>query len=232
MEKKEVKLNQEEANSSDGSNSDDNLNSSERKTQKYLTGKEIIHKIQIENQGKANINNEVLIKEKNDLNNNIKKDSDCCKLCLLLSCSLLQMIIMLIVKFIYLIAFFYYKNYCKKCKAQIYNKLDKILSIYIAIYILDFINIINNVLLLLPFKRLDFYSAFGKTISILLIIIALVLIITFIFIVQKNYNRTTTWENCGYFKGWILSWLIIIYSGNIYNFCKGCFSKYKERNKN
>ena len=76
----------------------------------------------------------------------------------------------------------------------------------------------------IPYGCLKNYQYFGLIVSIPLVVISLIFSIIIIVMIQKNYNKTTSWENCGKFKGWALSWLILNYIGIILNIIDGCRS--------
>lgn len=150
----------------------------------------------------------------------------CCSL-LILICSLFSILIIVFsINFFYLGVFIYYKKNFKECKAHLYKKLDDILPIYITLSIVDCLIIMNAMLLKLPFKCLRNCKCIGLVLSFPLLIINLILSIINIVMIHKNYKKTTSWENCGNFHGWALSWIILFYvsiSLNILNQC--CCSK-------
>ena len=157
-----------------------------------------------------------------------KNDENCCYYCCLMCLFFFVIIIFISINFFYLAVFIYYKNNCKECKAQLYSKLNDIIPLYLIMNITSFLTIINNLFLVLPFKCLKYYKCLGLILAIPLLLINVVLSIVNIVMIQKNYNKTKSWENCGNFKGWALSWLILNYFGMAFNFIKECCSSNRE----
>lgn len=174
-----------------------------------------------------------LIKELQEFikkNEEIKKKQsreECRKLCCLFFRLVFLLLIFFSLHFIFFGAFIYYNKNCKSCQATIYTKLNVILRIYIGIIIVNILMIINYILFVLSFVCIpECYGFIGFILTFLLSITQFTLSIVDLVIVQKNYNKTNTWYNCGNFKGWILFWLISNYIGtisNIFNVLCFCF---------
>ena len=110
--------------------------------------------------------------------------------------------------------FIYYKNHCKKCKSILYTKLSKVLLNYLGTLIVVIIDLINSILV---FKDFGWNKFFGRLIYAGVSASRIGLGLSNLIIVQKNYNKTTTWENCGNFKGWMKFWLITNYIGFVFS---------------
>lgn len=138
----------------------------------------------------------------------------CCKRTFIILFSLLILIIEFIFNFLEAFIFIYYKNNCKQCKAELYEKINKILSFYLAIFIILFIMICIGVTINLTKRLFLFTSGLEPTFYIILIgllVVMFVLQLINLIYVQKDYSNTKTWEDCGNFEGWMKFWLISNY---------------------
>ncbi len=167
-----------------------------------------------------------LIKKNEELKKKKSKE-ECTQLCCLFFRLIFILIIFFSLHFIFLGEFIYYNKNCKLCEAIIYTKLNVILRIYIGIIIVNILMLINYLLFVLSFVCIpECYGFIAIILTLLLSMTQLILSIIDLVIVQKNYNKTNTWYNCGNFKGWILFWLISNYIGtisNIFNVLCFCF---------
>jgi hypothetical protein len=119
-------------------------------------------------------------------------------------------LILLALNFVLATIFIYYKYHSKKCKSLLYTKVNKVLLNYLGLLIIQIINIIISILLNI---KCEYLRIIGIFIFIVSILIQFGLRLANLIIVQKYYNKTTTWENCGNFHGWMKFWLIINYIG-------------------
>ena len=166
----------------------------------------------------------VKIKDENDLTEKTVDDSIKNIFCLIICLSIIYTVIGLIISIFSLLLFDYYNN-CKLCKSKIYPKINNIKTNCCWIIFLKILSIVNQILMILPMKSFQFYKCCGFLILLLLSIIDSVLNIINIVIVQMNMLKTESWENCGYFKTWMILWLIINYFFIIINLKKTCSSK-------
>ena len=173
-------------------------------------------------------------KEKKNINNIPNEEKKCsfkicCVITLFIFFSLLLVLIELIFDCSQFLIFIYYKYNCKQCKAELYTKVNKIISNYLNIFIMLFITILVSIILGLSIKFIGYFIKILFSIVITgLGIIILVYSIINIVTVQKYYNKTTTWEDCGYFRGWMITWLISNYFGIAFFFLKSCFKNNRE----
>ena len=161
----------------------------------------------------TSINDKVEVKLDEKSNNSSKKKGKCCKT----FCSLfLTLFFIFIIDILLATIFFYYNDNCKNCESKIYPKIKTIIKIYIAILVIKIAYIIFSYMVDLckskVAKNIGNIGAFITSIAIFVLgIINLV-------IVQKNYKKTKSWNNCGNFKGWMLFWLIVNYISLVLGF--------------
>ena len=125
-----------------------------------------------------------------------------------------------IIVFLFASIFIYYKNHCQKCKSILYTKVNKVLLNYLGLLITSIIDILFSILSIIQCKC-NYNEIIGSLIAYALIITQSGLSLANLIIVQINYNKTKTWENCGNFKGWMKCWLIMNYIGIAFKFCVG-----------
>jgi uncharacterized protein (DUF983 family) len=180
----------------------------------------------------SNVNN---IKNLNNYNLNISNDSregTCLISCFAICCALFFLLITLTLNFIYAFIFVYYKNHCKECKSELYQKINKILLNYLGLIIICFLIIIISIVIELCKKIKFFIYIILSFFLVITTILSLYFSISNIVIVQKYYNRTTSWESCGNFKGWMKFWLIINYISIFFNFIDSIHKICKNNSEN
>ena len=176
----------------------------------------------IENIIEENKNNnakKIILNEKDNINKiitnfrNVRNDDDFCRTYGSLFCI---KIFSLLIVFLFASIFIYYKNHCTKCKSVLYTKVNKVLLNYLGTLIASIIDLIIIILLDIKGKYcsviIDYLFAFA------IFITHLGLNLANLIIVQINYNKTKTWENCGNFKEWMKCWLILGYIGIVFKF--------------
>ena len=143
--------------------------------------------------------------EKSSNSKSLKRKGKCFLYCVIFTTLFLLFIIDILLATI----FFYYNGNCKNCEAKLYTKVKTVIKIYIAILIIKLVYLFFSYMIDLTkskgLKILGFIMVFLTTVA------TLVLHIVNIVIVQKNYNKTKSWKNCGSFKGWMVFWLIVNY---------------------
>lgn len=153
----------------------------------------------------------------------------CLAICLIL-CVIILLLIELAFHFSISFIFIYYNNKYKKCKAELYKKNDTIINIYIALLILILILIFFSIILNFIKEKYFGLSAILGIIIILLSISIIALQLTNLIIVQKNFNKSESWENCGNFENWAIFWLVINYISFTLTFLKDCLSVRNRQN--
>ena len=179
-------------------------------------------KVEIKLSEKKNTNNINKITNSNDINVSQNLKVKCIGLCIIIVASLLYSLILLTLNFSIVLLFLYYRNNCKKCKSELYQKINEILLNYLGLFILRILYILFIIANLLYETNRKCCKVIRCLYFIITSIFETFLYIYNIIIVQKYYNKTTSWESCGKFKGWMIFWLIINYISVFVNFSNAC----------
>ena len=178
----------------------------------------------------SNINNnkvEVKLDEKSE--NSSKKGKGAkgfCRTCCIL---FLSLFFLFIVDILLATIFFYYDEHSKKCEAKLYTKVKTIIKLYIAILIIRIAYLFFSYMIdLCKSKTAKMIGNIGVIVtSVSLLTLHIIQLV----IVQMNYKKTKSWNNCGNFKGWMAFWLIYNYIALVLIFvlivCSFCLKKKK-----
>jgi hypothetical protein len=155
----------------------------------------------------------------------------CCEIICFLICSIIIILLELILNFFLVFIFIYYYNNHKQCEAKLYPKIITILYIYLAMLIIEVLIIIITIIISLNKDRCkEKLSVFSLILTVIFGIATFALQLTNLIIVQKYYNESINWDNCGNFKGWTVFWLVINYISLIFGIISKCCLKDKENN--
>ena len=205
--------------------SKDTEESNEKKDPQFLKDESISYNVKIKSSDEQ-INNE----EQNELGQKTKKDLEELvtnafstinfdkKAC----CSILYLSFILFIWILFTGVFIYYNNDFKECKAELYTKIGKFLPINIGIILVRLITLLYNIFIYVPIKSLQFCKIIGTLFLMPLFLICFILEIINLVIIQKNYNRSISWDNCGNLKDWTFIWLIYNYIFIVINFVYRC----------
>ena len=155
----------------------------------------------------------------------------CCEIICFLICSIIIILLELILNFFLVFIFIYYYNNHKQCEAKLYPKIITILYIYLAMLIIEVLIIIITIIISLNKDRCkEKLSVCSLILTVIFGIATFALQLTNLIIVQKYYNESINWDNCGNFKGWTVFWLVINYISLIFGIISKCCLKDKENN--
>ena len=139
-------------------------------------------------------------------------------------CSIIYTSFLLFMWVLFTGVYIYYNNDYEECKAELYTKIGKFLPINIGIILLRLIALLFNISIYVPLKCLHFCKIIGTMLLLPLSLINFILEIINLIIIQKNYSRSISWENCGNLQGWTFIWLIYNYIFIVINFIYSCCS--------
>jgi len=157
---------------------------------------------------KIELTTENSFKEKINLKNLgiVKKNYSRC--CGIICLTILLIILELAFHFILSVIFIYYKKKHQECEAKLFNKINLILSIYLAMLIIIILIIIFTIITVFnKDKCLKIYTVFYYIVCLTLFALEL----TNLIIVQIHYNKSKNWDDCGKFKTWAIIWLVLNY---------------------
>ena len=125
--------------------------------------------------------------------------------------------------------FFYYDGNSKRCESKLYTKVKTIIKLYIAILIIKIAYLFFSYSVdLCKSKTAKMIGLIGTIVtSVSILILAIIQLV----IVQRNYKKTKSWNNCGNFRGWMVFWLIYNYIALVIIFiviiCSICLKRKK-----
>ena len=166
------------------------------------------NKIENDIDKKIELTTENSFKEKINLKNLgiVKKNYSRC--CGIICLTILLIILELAFHFILSVIFIYYKKKHQECEAKLFNKINLILSIYLAMLIIIILIIIFTIITVFnKDKCLKIYTVFYYIVCLTLFALEL----TNLIIVQIHYNKSKNWDDCGKFKTWAIIWLVLNY---------------------
>ena len=149
-----------------------------------------------------------------------------CRTCCI---SFLNLFFIFIVDILLATIFFYYDEHSKKCESKLYTKIKTIIKLYIAILIIKIGYLFFSYMIdLCKSKAAKIIGNIGVLVtSVALLTLAIIQLV----IVQRNYKKTKSWNNCGNFKGWMTFWLIYNYIALVIIFiviiCSICLKRKK-----
>ena len=184
------------------------------------------------NTSNSTINNdkvEVKLDEKSN-NSSKKSGKGAGKFCAIFCTLFLTLFFIFIVDILLAAVFFYYDENSKRCESKLYTKVKTIIKLYIAILIIKIVYLFFSYMTdLCKSKAAKMIGLIGTiATSIAIFILAIIQLV----IVQRNYKKTKSWNNCGNFKGWMTFWLIYNYIALIIAFllivCSACLKRKKK----
>ena len=155
-------------------------------------------------------NDKVEVKLDEKSNNSSKKSGKSAGKCCIICCTLfLTLFFIFIIDILLATLFFYYDEHCTRCESKLYTKVKTIIKLYIAILIIKIAYLFFSYMTdLCKSKAAKIIGYIGTLItSVAIFVLAIIQLV----IVQRNYKKTKSWNNCGNFKGWMTFWLIYNY---------------------
>jgi len=126
----------------------------------------------------------------------------CCKI-------FMTLFFLFIVDILLAAIFFYYDGNSKKCESKLYTKIKTIIKLYIAVFVIKIAYLFFSYMIdLCKSKASKIVGSIGVIVTTVAIV---TLAIIMIVIVQRNYNKSKSWNKCGNFRGWMAFWLIYNY---------------------
>ena len=156
--------------------------------------------------------------------------SECCKIICVIICSIIMILLELALNFILAFIFIYYKKNHKQCEAKLYPKINSILYIYLTMLIISVLIMLITIIISTNEDRCNENLAiFSLVFTVLFGIAMFALQLTNLIIVQKYYNKSKNWDNCGKFKGWSVFWLVMNYISLIIGMISRCLKARNNR---